>query len=107
MQEWLEKRSFVLFLSERSERYQIHGVKGKQRGGEARGLRVTCHRFPEAKLAEPSLLKDGPNFRFDSVEVARPLKSGSASFAWKSGDKSPQSCASKRHNPAGWETRHY
>ena len=25
----------------------------KARGGEARGLRVTCHRFPEAKLAEP------------------------------------------------------
>ena len=27
----------------------------KARGGEARGLRVTCHRFPGAKLAEPCL----------------------------------------------------
>ena len=37
------------------------------------------------------LLKIEPNFRFASMKVARPLKSGSASFAWKSGDKSPQS----------------
>ena len=27
--------------------------KSKARDGEARGLRVTCHRFPGAKLAEP------------------------------------------------------
>ena len=63
MQEWLEKRTFVLVPAGRSERNRAHGVKGKQRGGEARGLRVTCHRFPEAKLAEPySFSKMGRTF---------------------------------------------
>ena len=37
------------------------------------------------------LLEVGPNVRFAWMKVARPLKSGSASFALKSGDKSPQS----------------
>ena len=41
---------------------------------------MTCHRFPEAKLAEPCpFSKMGRTFA--SMKVARPLKSGSASFA--------------------------
>ena len=53
---------------------------------------MTCHRFPEAKLAEPCPFSGvGRTVRFDSMKVAGPLKSGSASFELKSGDKSPQS----------------
>ena len=64
LQEWLEIPIFVLVLSGRSQRNRAHGVKRKVKGGEARGLRVTCHRFPGAKLAEPcSLAEDGPNVR--------------------------------------------
>ena len=42
----------VSTLTGRSALAPARGVFLLTRGGEALGLRVTCHRFPEAKLAE-------------------------------------------------------